>query len=451
MNEGREAALAEAEASVSAAIKTADDDGTRPTFHFHSPAQWMNDPNGPIYYDGWYHLFYQYNPYGDQWNHMHWGHARSRDLVRWEHLPIALWPSVEAGEEHVFSGSTFLDHNGKPVIFYTSIGSERRPEQWAATPNDEELLQWSKSATNPILTDEAIDEWRDPYLFTDKGRTYMLVGGGQSGKGVIVLYSATNSELTAWRFERIVLHHEAVTNLECPNIVKIDDRWVMLVSLDGYVEWFSGSFDPASGVFQTLKNGIVAGGSYASQLLFDKDGQPIHLAWVNTSKHKGWNGWITLPSVLGLTPDGELTRKPISTLEGLRGAERVWEDRAIEGEVLLDKEAGDRLEIFADVEVGNATEIRLRVLTTQEIVFEADGSTLSLPGRSPIPIALEDGRLRLRIFVDRSALDVYSEDGLFSECVALDYTPEQKALSVVSAGGEATIRTLRVWKMSSAF
>src|SRR5262245_20696977 len=102
-DEGREA-LARAITSASNAVARASADPARPVCHFRPPANWMNDPNGLIQHRGWYQLFYQHNPYGDQWGHMHWGHARSRDLIHWEHLPIALWPSKEAGEEHVFSG-----------------------------------------------------------------------------------------------------------------------------------------------------------------------------------------------------------------------------------------------------------------------------------------------------------------------------------------------------------
>jgi len=82
--------LAEATNAVRAAIAKAASDPGRPVYHFHSPAQWHNDPNGTIFYKGWRHLFYQLNPYGSEWGHMHWGHARSRDLINWEHLPIAL-------------------------------------------------------------------------------------------------------------------------------------------------------------------------------------------------------------------------------------------------------------------------------------------------------------------------------------------------------------------------
>ena len=109
--------------SVAEAAARVGGDPTRPIVHFRPPAQWMNDPNGTIYVDGYYHLFYQHNPYGDAWGHMHWGHARSRDLVSWEHLPIALWPSERSGEEHVFSGCAAVERRrSTDALLY-----ERRP------------------------------------------------------------------------------------------------------------------------------------------------------------------------------------------------------------------------------------------------------------------------------------------------------------------------------------
>jgi len=116
------AAIGKAMAAVTAAIAKAEADPDRPVCHFHPPAQWNNDPDGVLFYKGWHHMFYQHNPFDSKWGHMHWGHARSRDLVNWEHLPIALWPSVEKGEEHVFSGGAALAADGRPRLFYTSIG-----------------------------------------------------------------------------------------------------------------------------------------------------------------------------------------------------------------------------------------------------------------------------------------------------------------------------------------
>src|SRR3972149_6996682 len=102
--------------AVEAAIPKAQADPGRPGFHFLAPAQWINDPNGPIFYNGEYHLFYQHNPYDDRWDHMHWGHAKSKDLAHWEHLPIALWPSLEKGEGHCFSGCATVTADGTPVL-----------------------------------------------------------------------------------------------------------------------------------------------------------------------------------------------------------------------------------------------------------------------------------------------------------------------------------------------
>src|ERR1041385_6268748 len=178
-------AIARATASVDLAIPRAEADPTRPVYHFHPPAFWNNDPNGPIYYQGYYHMFYQHNPYGDGWGHMHWGHARSRDLVHWQHLPIALWPSEDLGEEHVFSGCAVLPRRGPPMIFYTSIArgkpAETYAEQWAAI-GDKNMLSWQKFPGNPVLTealhgDRKVYDWRDPFVFQHKNVTYMVLGG----------------------------------------------------------------------------------------------------------------------------------------------------------------------------------------------------------------------------------------------------------------------------------
>ena len=95
-----------------AAEPRAASDPTRPAYHFHPPAGWMNDPNGTIYHSGWYHLFYQHNPFGDRWGSIHWGHARSRDLVRWEHLPIALGPNREL---HIRFPDGTIHNTGPPT------------------------------------------------------------------------------------------------------------------------------------------------------------------------------------------------------------------------------------------------------------------------------------------------------------------------------------------------
>ncbi len=148
----RDDLLAKAAASVAAAADKVKDDPARPIYHLLPPANWMNDPNGLVFHNGHYHVFYQHNPYGDGWGNMHWGHFRSKDLVDWEHQPIALWPSKSRGEEHVFSGSATKTADGKLMLFYTSIG-KRNPEQWAAVPEGDDLVRWKKHSQNPLLTE----------------------------------------------------------------------------------------------------------------------------------------------------------------------------------------------------------------------------------------------------------------------------------------------------------
>lgn len=247
--------IARAMSSVEGASARAEADATRPVYHFRPPALWMNDPNGPIHHGGFYHMFYQHNPYGDRWQHMHWGHARSRDLVHWEHLPIALAPRPEAGEEHCFSGCAVQNAEGQIMLLYTSIGPERRAgdsaQQFAAVATDESLIHWRPHPANPVLDeslhgDVKIYDWRDPFVFHHEGRTYMVLGGNlnraQGGKAVVAIYQAENRELSRWRYLGILFTHPdaAVTNIECPNFFKLGDKWLLIVSPHRRVEYFFG-------------------------------------------------------------------------------------------------------------------------------------------------------------------------------------------------------------------
>ena len=128
--------LAKAMNALRAAIPVAAADPERPTYHFHPPANWNNDPNGTSFYRGWHRLFYQLNPFAPTGGNQHWGHARSRDLINWEHLPIAIGPSSDRGERAIFSGGAIVAADGRPRIIYTSIGHPQ-PEQWMAIPEDD--------------------------------------------------------------------------------------------------------------------------------------------------------------------------------------------------------------------------------------------------------------------------------------------------------------------------
>ena len=142
-----EATIGLAEKAIQAAVPEAEKDAFRPGFHFRAPAQWMNDICGALYYRGYYHVWYQLNPFSDRvdWGHVHscWGHARSRDLVHWEHMPISLAPSRADGDRQCASGCATFDGSDRPMLFYAYTPRGPR-QQWAGVPLDDDLRRWKK-------------------------------------------------------------------------------------------------------------------------------------------------------------------------------------------------------------------------------------------------------------------------------------------------------------------
>ena len=173
-----------AKASVKAAIPQAEKDPTRPVYHFRPPSQWMNDISGAIYYKGYYHAFYHYNPFSDNnWGITNglWAHARSKDLVHWEDLPWTFLPMKDRGEKRCNSGCVTLDGKGTPTIFYTFVPPNETPRhQWALKPLDDDLIKWARVADEPLMAigkngipADTPGGWSDPFVFKSEGRTFV--------------------------------------------------------------------------------------------------------------------------------------------------------------------------------------------------------------------------------------------------------------------------------------
>jgi beta-fructofuranosidase len=463
--------IARAMAGVEAAIPQAATDPNRPVFHFHAPAQWMNDPNGPIFFGGWYHIFYQFNPYGSTWGNMHWGHARSRDLVNWQQLPIALWPSHEQGEEHVFSGSVFQNAAGQPMAFYTSIApnpSPRDPQVWAASPLTPALIRWRKLSQEPVISEkdmapEHIAEWRDPFLLSDHGETYLVTGGGLNGRGVVCLYQARNGALTSWRYRGVLFQYPdpSVKNIECPNLVRVGGRWALLVSVNNHVEYFTGGADLKQCTFTTQARGVLNAGSYASQAIYDGQGRCIELAWVRPIGGPGWAGCLALPNVLSVAPDGRLICTPISSLTSLRGAKTTLSDVALKGVRDLPRRvSGDTLEILAHIQPGTAREIGFRLRASADgaraitVRYDPQSHTLSVPGLPDMVVPPSDasGVVNLHLYLDKSLLDVYGDGGAIAETGVPTPAPQPGDLGfqVYATGGTAQIQNLTIYQLKPA-
>ncbi len=435
-------AIAQAMTSVAAASAKAAADPRRPCFHFGPPANWMNDPNGTIYHNGYYHLFYQHNPYGDDWGHMHWGHARSRDLVRWEHLPIALWPSHELGEEHVFSGCARVNAAGEPLLFYTSVAhgaaGQRPPNgQWAAV-GDPDWTTWRKHPANPIFRLETHGgpdfegDWRDPYIFAADGRTFLVLGGNCGDTAAVALYEAADATLAHWTY-RTLLHTEPrhqTRFCECPNFIPVDGKWVLLTSPYRPVEYIVGDFDLASLTFAPQQRGILDPGHnafapanfYATNTLFAPDGRCILLGWVRGfAAGRGWNGCLAVPRVLSIGPDNRPRQTPIAELATLRGAHHAAGPVTLTGAAQdVDRLERPVAEMWATLDPGDAPRCGLTLRPAGrepsgrgpdlEIVY--DRQTLTVTGDGLVgaaPLALEPGApLDLHIYLDGAVLEVFA-------------------------------------------
>ncbi|WP_341487790.1 glycoside hydrolase family 32 protein [Pararhizobium sp. A13] len=300
----------------------------RPRFHFAPAKGWMNDPNGLIRLGDSWHLFYQHDPDSISHGPMHWGHAVSRDLVTWEHLPVALAPD-ELG--CCFSGSAIRTPDGEVKLFYTShrVDANGRDDQHQCLVHaDADLAHFVRDAKHPVLSNRGENAFRDPkVIWHDEGKRWiMLITLGQS----IAFYSSTN--LTEWVFESVFGNHGRRHHnhpWECPDLVRLatpdgETAWVLIVGIGGYgfaagsgTQYFVGDFDGSRFINANAPElelwADFGRDYYAAQCFFDdSDAPPVMLAWASNWDYakqtpaKAFRGVMSLPRMLGLErgPDG---------------------------------------------------------------------------------------------------------------------------------------------------
>ena len=349
--------LAEANQAVADSAAKLADDRQRPVYHLMTAANWINDPNGPCYYDGYWHMFFQHNPYIADFGPMGWGHVRSKDLVKWEHCPIAIMPTPGSYDgAGCWSGSVVI-HNGVPTMMYSgvadmtlwSIGDDIPPSDRQRIPQgyyDEFLLEidqetqciatssdnlqtWDKHAANPVIPaiPEGLDliGFRDPFLWKeDDGRWYMLLGSGIKGVGgVALLYRS--ADLIEWEYLNPLYigdPAESGINWECPNFLDLGAKHMLVVSPHGRPMYWLGDyaghrFSPDA-TPRRLDWGDVF---YAPNSLRDPNGRWLMWGWVREARPRdqyaaaGWASCLTLPREISLDDAGELNVKPVEELE----------------------------------------------------------------------------------------------------------------------------------------
>ncbi len=465
-------AITAAMESVRAAIPKAADDPARPIYHFRPPARWTNEPCGVIHHKGYYHVFYQLNPTGATWgvNNTHWGHTRSKDLIHWEHLPVALYPSRDLGERRCNSGCVVINGKGQPMIFYTYVPQKGRTsrQQWAAI-GDDDLITWKKLAGNPVIDREEAGvpatvslNWSDPFVFRADGKTFVTF---KDSGGTVC--QALTEELTRWKYVGSLGRVPG----ECPNFVKLGEKWLLITSAGRSTQQLCyqvGMFDSQQGQFKANKSGILdhgygpkwpsafSRGFYATNTLIDPQGRCILFGWVGGFKgDRGWNGCHGLPRILTLGADGRPRQTPVPERKALRGKRVRAEKLTLRDSGLVVKGArGDALEILARFQPGDAAAFGLKVRRSDDgsraVTLRYDGAVLDVAG-TKVPFKLDKGQdtLTLHVFLDKSLMEVFVNDGREAVTRVIDPGRKDLGVEVFAEDGTATVRGIDVWTMKA--
>ena len=463
--------------SLRDAIPLADSDSTRPVYHFRPPAQWMNDPTGAIYHEGYYHLFYQFGPTSDRItpSEMYWAHARSKDLVHWEDLPVALWASKELGERRCNSGSIAVNGRGRPMIFYTScpLKAGLPRQQWAALAEGADLIKWRKHPANPLLSLETHGGpkfgggWGDTVIFQANDRTFMIIGAELGDEVVLPIYETERDDWAQWKY-RGLLYRSAKSSLkdiETPSFFPIGDQWVFVCSPSGPVQYFIGSFDLEKLKFQPVRRGtldhsygpkwsnFLERGFYANHTFIDEKGRTVVLGWVSGFKlGRGWNGCLALPRIFSLGADGLPRQQPVPGLQRLRQQHFRWKEITLENEGQVVGANGDTLEILASIEPGTADSVGLKVRQSKDgaraVTIRYDGRVLNVGGtRFPFELGTKETTLQLHIFLDKSVMEVFVNGGREAVTRVIYPGEHDLGIEVFATGGRAQVKSIDVWQM----
>lgn len=429
----------------------------RPQFHFSSRRGWNNDPNGLIYFEGEYHLFYQHNPYEREWGNMHWGHAVSDDLIHWQELPIALYP-----DEHgtMFSGTTVIDyHNSagfnnenKPamVAIYTADNPDRQI-QCVAYSHDRGR-RWTKYAHNPVI--DSKEKWqskdtRDPKVFWyEPDSKWVMVLNERDGHSIY-----NSADLKEWSYQ------SHITGFwECPELFELpvdndpsNKKWVMYGASGTYM---IGDFDGELFTPESGKHYFTTGSGYAGQTfnnIPDSDGRRIEIRWGRISAERmPFNMLMLLPTQLTLrrTREGvRLFSYPVEEVSQLISQSNKWVNLSVE-------EANRAINMFQDESL---LHIRFTLSLSHATGAGLDyhGQTLlnydmnfnSVNGVFYSPEEMTSMEITADIYIDKTSVELFIDNGAYSHSFERSSADREKGFNFW--GNNIRIKTLELSLLNS--
>ncbi|MGG5253666.1 glycoside hydrolase family 32 protein [Neobacillus sp. SM06] len=481
----------------------------RPQFHFSPHAYWMNDPNGMVYFEGEYHLFYQYHPFDIIWGPMHWGHAVSHDLIHWEHLPTALFPDKNG---MIFSGSAVVDHHDSSGFFkggsglvaiFTHAdqypGSGRPRQRQSIAFSVDRGRTWHMYEGNPVLSDEKYLDFRDPKVFwhEETNKWIMILAAGDH----VRLY--TSSNLKSWEFASSfgvdAGSHKGVW--ECPDLFKLpvahshDDKWVMIVSIGedpaypegSRTQYFIGDFDGSTFRNENPNETVLwldyGRDNYAGVTWSDlpaEDGRRIFIGWMSNWKYANntptnrWRSAMTLPRELKLkntTKGVRLIQTPVAELSHLREEEMKLNDVIIHQspDPIFSEINGKSFEIIAEFELDSASAFgfSLRKSKNEKTVIGYDVGKQELfidrinsgdtsfnpyfPCKHTATLKPKQSRIKLHIFVDWSSVEVFANNGELAMTDLIFPNDTSEGLEVFALDGNVTLVSLQFYPLKSSW
>ena len=464
-------------------LKNAYKEPHRPQLHFSTIRGWINDPNGLVYYDGEYHLFFQHYPYGYYWGQPHWGHAVSTDLVHWEQLPDALYKHEHAG---IFSGSSVIDYKNTSgfkegendvmvAIYSTTMFLDGR---YASTQNIAYSNDRGRTFTdykfNPALGD------RFEELGTDNARDPKVFWHEPTGNWVMVVYERighsifTSDNLKQWEYQS---HTE--TFWECPELFKLpvdgnpeNSKWVMYgVSGDYLIGDFDGKkFTPELGMFNYLQGKFFAAQTFTN--VPESDGRRIQVGyceipgWVDVPEsNPPFNGLMSFPTELTLrtTANGiRMFNEPVKEIALLHKKAHKWENLSMEeaNEALKMIDA-DLLHVKCEIENENA--IAYSLIFDDDVLYYTLKPNMFYYNREvdnaesfQIKYLPEMGSntMYYECLLDRTSLEVFVDHGRFTMILPRKLYPDNRGMRIEAGDGgqpinDIRIKSLEVYEMRS--
>ncbi|MCC7519820.1 MAG: glycoside hydrolase family 32 protein [Verrucomicrobiae bacterium] len=430
----------------------------RPQFHFTAKENWLNDPNGCVFHDGEYHLFFQHNPAGREWGNMTWGHAVSTDLVRWHQLPSAIEP-YDGGT--IFSGSAVVDadnttgfgRNGIPPLVAVFTHAKTPFGQALAFSTDRGRDWALYDEGRPVVPNQGLDDReRDPKVFWHRlSQRWVMVLWVR--KGLARFFTSAN--LKHWTHASDFTGDEFY---ECPDLFELplddrpqDTRWVLL---DANFRYWIGSFDGSH--FRAEAGplrGDWGGNFYAAQTWNNTGRRIVQIGWMRGGTYPGmpFNQQMSFPCELSLrtTPAGlRLFRMPVAEIERLRVASDSVSGRMLHtGEELQIGRCGDLFDIVAEIEASPDAAFSLRL---HEVHIACSGGVIRCLGKEAA-VHSTDNVIRLRVLLDRTSVEIFANGGEIGMSSCLLPAERETTVRCCAERGSVQVRNIAVHHLTSAW